>query len=1233
MKTVQAICETYLMYACFFALAMIIGVFTLAYCWKQLRRIFSLGSIQGTFVSIIIVFLTLYGGSKSLFKFEKGLKDDGSYSTNDTVYISWVKSGEIANIPNDSALYVEKRLSTDTEGEFVPFHTNTVGAYELTLTVADATNYDYNVWYEYIAPPTPIGDWFLYYAKNTQRKENIIPWHAKVVGVEGNKEYVLNGFEQVDEIPPDTTPDGKLKQLKCLVVGTSHVYDGTGYGPNVKVTSPSSGAKIEYSYSSKGPWVDSILITNVVNGVPIFCKVSAEGYNSVTQGVICAITPAEIKFHQRVYDGWYGDKYGAYGQIITPQFGGIVKYSSNKKGPWTTNQVNFTQVGNYTVYIQYSAENYATTTTVNNITISKYPLVFTSESAHKFYDGIALTNYNVSITDSIGRLPAWPFFNEGFTYKVTGSQTDAGSSLNTFEIIPINDNTKLSNYDITKSYGTLTVEQSYINISAEPVSVKYDGEYHDIPVTSTASFFSPSSVSYFLDLESQREYKSLKLKNVTNINVFAWISTANYYSDIISASLEISKRDITLTSANESKDYDGVALTNMSDVVISGDGFATNEGAEYTFTGSQLYPGVSINSFDYTLTKNTLAQNYNITKKEGTLTVSGELPDIVYTTTDVSTEYDGKTHSAQVNVTVPSSDVSIFYSTSKDGPWLDNPIEFKNVTNVTTYAQISATGYNDITIPLQNTITAKNVSLSSPSATKKYDGTPLTSKNITSTGFVSGEGCTYDVAGEQLNAGSSPNIFTYTLNENTLAENYIITKTEGKLTVTPRNLTLISGSATKPFDANFLTSNEMTVGGDGFAPNESAEYTFTGSQIYDGESPNTFTYTINTDIPDNYNVTTNYGTLAVTGKTTKWEVTVTNNTTYWLGIANPPGIGTHYYCGDSITNRIAQYDYSPYFLEPIIEGYLKTNNNVVGNHIYNWNILATGFIKTNKRMYWYPVKYENAGKYIISIESNAVLVCANGLGKSIEFPTRLFQWSDELKYAYFTFANCTNLTGEIPPWPQKLIGANGVFANCKGLTGKIPEWPSGVQTVNLVYQLCTGLTGTIPKWEGTSIFSALGTYNNCYNITGTIPKWNSQMRNIRSIYTNCINVSNAFSSVSSELIPERMYTLPSPDGRLSHDNILGSFYNTPMKITENLSNTNTDGYLRDRVRYMDNLTTSIYWGRNIATNNYVYLSYIYCSSYISSSTIYGSGAMHESSTTRSTLLEDKLSLSPTTPFP
>ena len=538
MKTVQAICETYLMYACFFALAMIVGVFTLAYCWKQLRRIFSLGSIQGTFVSIIVIFLTLYGGSKSLFKFEKGLKDDGSYSTNDTVYVSWIKSGEVYDIPNDSTLYVEKRLSTDTEGEFVPFHTNTVGAYELTLNVLNATNYDYNIWYAYTPTPVSEKSWYAYYTKHASHENDILPLKATVIGIEGNKKYILNSITSIDkiDIPTPIEPDGeKKKNIKCLVDGNIVQYDGMGHGPFVTVTDPTSGAVVEYSTTAYGPWVDSLLFTNVIDVATVFCKISADGYNTVTQGVICSVTPGEIKFTELGHNFTYaydGTLHGITGHITTPQEGGIVEYSDYINGPWHNTQIGYKEAGQYMSYIRYSAENYATTTTAHRIEITKFPVTFNSSDYTKLYDSIPLTNSPIFISRQ--DFPT----REGFTIKPTGYQKNAGSSPSSFDVIP-NEVTKLTNYEITKTYGELIVNP----------------------------------------------------------------------------------RHVFLTSASESKMYNGIALTNTSPITISGDGFANGEGATYQFTGYQLESGSSPNFFDYTLNENTLPQNYNIQQQYGMLTV------------------------------------------------------------------------------------------------------------------------------------------------------------------------------------------------------------------------------------------------------------------------------------------------------------------------------------------------------------------------------------------------------------------------------------------------------------------------------------------------------------------------------------------------------------------------------------------------------------------------------------
>ena len=84
------------------------------------------------------------------------------------------------------------------------------------------------------------------------------------------------------------------------------------------------------------------------------------------------------------------------------------------------------------------------------------------------------------------------------------------------------------------------------------------------------------------------------------------------------------------------------------------------------------------------------------------------------------------------------------------------------------------------------TINKRSVTLTSESASKVYDGTPLTKPEVkvTGDGFVTGEGATYNVTGTITSVGTTDNTFTYTLNEGTKADNYNITKTEGKLTIT-----------------------------------------------------------------------------------------------------------------------------------------------------------------------------------------------------------------------------------------------------------------------------------------------------------------------------------------------------------------------------------------------------------------------------------------------------------------
>ncbi|MGI6215354.1 MAG: InlB B-repeat-containing protein, partial [Christensenellales bacterium] len=116
-------------------------------------------------------------------------------------------------------------------------------------------------------------------------------------------------------------------------------------------------------------------------------------------------------------------------------------------------------------------------------------------------------------------------------------------------------------------------------------------------------------------------------------------------------------------------------------------------------------------------------------------------------------------------------------------------------------------------------INRRDVTLTAGSAEKPYDGTPLTNDTVivSGDGFVKGEGATYEVTGSQLNAGSSDNEFTYKWNEGTDSGNYNIYTQKGTLKVTKRKVTLIAGSAEKPYDGTPLTNDTVIVSGDGFA--------------------------------------------------------------------------------------------------------------------------------------------------------------------------------------------------------------------------------------------------------------------------------------------------------------------------------------------------------------------------------------------------------------------------------
>ena len=263
---------------------------------------------------------------------------------------------------------------------------------------------------------------------------------------------------------------------------------------------------------------------------------------------------------------------------------------------------------------------------------------------------------------------------------------------------------------------------------------------------------------------------------------------------IVDGTLEISKRNVTLTSANAEKVYDGKPLTK-NEVTASGDGFVGSEGATYDVTGTQTNVGSSDNTFTYTLNSNTKAGNYEIKTENGTLTVNPVADKVTVTITEHSgtVTYDGTEHK------VTGYDVAISNPLYKEGDFTFSGNAEVKGTNAGAYnMELKPEDFTNNNGDFKNvefeivdgalTISKREVTLTSETASKPYDGTALTRPvvEVTGDGFVKGEVTEIKATGSVTNVseGEVTNAITYTEGEKFNAKNYLITKNEGKLSIT-----------------------------------------------------------------------------------------------------------------------------------------------------------------------------------------------------------------------------------------------------------------------------------------------------------------------------------------------------------------------------------------------------------------------------------------------------------------
>lgn len=337
-------------------------------------------------------------------------------------------------------------------------------------------------------------------------------------------------------------------------------------------------------------------------------------------------------------------------------------------------------------------------------------------------------------------------------------------------------------------------------------------------------------------------------------------------------------KNVTLTAEDRIVTYNGqeqtvntgydvvVKADNGKDFKLSGVDF---KGVHASGTGKEVgkydidFVGETVGKTDTTakyIVANTVKGTLTITPIDTVVvTIKGNTDSKVYNGTEQSvTGYD-------VEISDPKYTRDDFKFTGNDKVYR---------TDVgTTYMGLKAeqfenknSNFDKVTFVIENDgyveVTKRTVTLTSETASKTYDGTPLTKPEVTVTGdgFVLGEVTDIKATGSVTNVseGEVTNKITFVHVDAFNADNYNIETSEGKLSITPLAVTVTAKDYTK-YVGEKDPAFEATV--TGTINNDTVSYTISREK---GETAGTYSITpAGAEAQGNYTVTYNAGTLTI----------------------------------------------------------------------------------------------------------------------------------------------------------------------------------------------------------------------------------------------------------------------------------------------------------------------------------------------------------------------------------
>lgn len=729
-------------------------------------------------------------------------------------------------------------------------------------------------------------------------------------GIDVLKNYQLNITEGLLTI--------KRREVTIVTGSASKVYDDTEL--------------IEHSYSFKDGSYDLVLdhelsitytgtITNVINTSSPYGFVDNEAHDplitsngiDVTENYMVVIEFGELKItplmisissleSTKIYDGLQLEKNGIYdwkylgdARIVEGHDLQVIN---------TTSITNVGEVANkistWTIYKNFDIDvtsNYLVATSTEKLSITKRPIEITTGSNLKVYDDTELIEHSYSYDEGSLHL----VLDHTFEITYTGTITFVGKIENTysnFSILSSTENLK-SNYEVTISFGNLTVEKRDVSVTTQNGEYIYNGEiqYNEI-----------YSIENKVDSHTTKIDVVTGEKNVTDngLNKYTIIIlnangdvTSNYNIEYTYNTLIINKRVVIIETDSDFKTYDGTALVKDSWSYVSEMEFVEKHTFNISITGSitnVLIENDKVIGIDNTYSNFTIydqdedvSSNYDIKVNQGELKILQKVLNVLIGSAEKV--YDGellvKDSFKFINdtSTVNSEELTFdIISELINVDKIDNDYDANTVVVTKENGEDSTNNY-DIVISLGTLeIFVRNIYIETNSNEKVYDGVVLEDKDY----FYYNEDykvlenlghyLDINITGSIINVGTTTNnvssapVVKYS--NHTENDNYCINLELGTLEVTHRNIHITTGSDSKVYDGYALTNTTITYSDDYYQLVNDNNIIHTLSSTMDsyiihvGVIANTIEDIIikdqdDIDVTDNYKIVIVLGTLTI----------------------------------------------------------------------------------------------------------------------------------------------------------------------------------------------------------------------------------------------------------------------------------------------------------------------------------------------------------------------------------